>query len=185
MPHATTQQILDAFQALTDAELLALRKYASQKIGGTSFSEPLDLIHEALHRALDGRRNWPTHVNFGLFLAMSMRSIGDAERKRHENKFASPMSLEDMEQAGHAIGSIWSVEDELIASEDMHVAKKTATLARAALEGDNEALRVLGGLLAGMSPKEMCESFSMNPKAFDSARHRVMRRLKSCAGPLH
>lgn len=177
--HANTAQILSAFQKLTDDELLALRKYAQTLIGNTSFTEPLDLIHEALARALDGRRNWPMHVNFGLFMALSMRSIVDAERSRQENQRGRRVSIDDLLDSSPDLASAQpSVEEELIAMEQFHLASQAAAKARVALAEDQDALRVLNGMLGGLSPQEMCSTYSMSPKTFDAARHRVMRRLR-------
>jgi len=177
--HANTAQILDAFQLLTDSELLVLRRYAYSVMDRTPFSEPLDLIHEALARALDGRRNWPLHVNFGLFMAMSMRSIADGERGRIENQRGKRISIDDLLAfAPDEAPIVQSIEDELIAMEQFHLASKAAEKARTELVEDDDALRVLNGMLGGLSPQEMCSTFSMSIKAFDAARHRVMRRLK-------
>lgn len=178
--YATTTQILDAFASLDDNSLLALRCYALFHIGGTGFSEPLDLMHEALNRALEGRRNWPMNVNFGLFLALAMRSIADGERKRHENCKRSFMSIDDaLEQCPEEMTPFPSAEEEFMALEEMHFAEKTASDARMAMVGDREALRVLEGLLAGLTPTEMRRNYGMDHKAFDAARHRVLRRLRA------
>ncbi len=179
MKHATTAQILTAYKTLSDEQLLVLTLFAHKHMDHTSFTEPLDLIHEALHRALDGRRNWPLHVDFGLFMAMCMRSIAYAERNRQENKLSCKMSLEDMDAFSlDALPSRRSVEDDLIEEEGLELARWAAAAARDELKGDEDATKVLAGMLDGMSPKQMCESFPMNPKIFDAARHRVMRRIK-------
>jgi hypothetical protein len=177
--YANTTEILDAFASLNDSEVLALRKCAWNLLDGTSFSEPLDLIYEALNRSLDGRRNWPIHIDFGAYMNMTMKSISSGDRKLFKNKYASPVSLNElMETAPDALPCAISAEEEILAAEQFHIAHKAADAVRAALANDGEALRVLGGLQAGMSPREMCEEFSLTPKALDAARHRVMRRMQ-------
>lgn len=178
--YATTTDILNAYAALSDDQLAGLRKTASLYINETSFSEPLDLIHEVLHLMLEGRRNWPLHVDFCMCVVMVSHSVADAYRQRKENAPGARMDIHDLlDRDASALGRSPSVEDELIAMEDGAVALRAASAIRNSMSGDQDGQRVLNGMLAGMSPKETCESFGISPKAFDAARHRVMRRLKS------
>lgn len=178
--HGSTDDILRAYSALSDGELLALRHAARRYIDGTRFSEPLDLVHEALSLSLDGRRNWPTHIDFGLFMAMTMRSIADADRKRHENALSTRASAEDLiEMAPHWAGSHPSVEDELIVAQDALAASSAVDMAMAGLEGDEDAKNVIHGMMAGLSPRDIRSSFQMSAKSFDSAKHRAMRKIKN------
>lgn len=180
--YGTTDEILRAYGSLSDDQLLGLRAAARRYLGGTRFSEPLDLAHEALYLALEGRRNWPTHIDFALFLAMTMRSVADADRKRHENSLAVRTSIEELlETVPDWVGSHPSVEDEFLAQEQNHIAQVAADIARAGLAGDESALKVLNGMVSGMSPKEMREAFGLNAKAFDAARHRALRKVRNAA----
>lgn len=178
--HGSTDDILRAYSALSDSELLALRHAARRYLDGTRFSEPLDLVHEALSLSLDGRRNWPTHIDFCLFMAMTMRSIADADRKRHENAMTMKASAEDLiEMAPHRAGSHPSVEDELIVAEEAFAASSAVDMAMAGLEGDDDAKNVIHGMMAGLSPRDIRASFHMSSKSFDSAKHRAMRKIKN------
>lgn len=178
--HATTAEVLDAFAKLDDRQMLALKHAAGRYLGGTHFSDPLDLIHEALYLTLEGRRNWPLHVDFGLYVAMTMRSVADTSRRSSAMKTTSPVSFDELheDQLGGDNASP-SVEDQLIAMEQYSCAQTAADSVRASLSEDPKALRVLNGLLAGMGPKEMCVEFQISSKDFNAAHQRVMRRLKN------
>lgn len=183
-----TTETLDAYMALTDEELLVLRYTGDRLIYGTLYTEPADLIHEALHRALDGRRNWPKHVQFGAFMLMTMRSIVSAERKHAKLKPRSLFSVEEISEYSIEDCLISpSPEETLMSLQMLEIATRTADAARLALEGDKEALNVLAGIVAGMSATEMRKEFQLDARAFDAARHRVMRRIvnKGDQGTLH
>ena len=49
---ASIEEALEAFTNLSNRELIALRRFARSRIGGTCYTEPADLLHEALHRCL-------------------------------------------------------------------------------------------------------------------------------------
>ena len=176
MPSATTEQILEAFEALSDEEMIALRKVARRHLGGTPYSEPLDLIYEALSRALHGRRNWPLGLDFGLFMAMTMKSIANGERQRVEN---NPAAMRDWEVVEDELARLAPSPEELgMQTQKVDLARELARRAKSELKGDTHATRVLDGMMAGMTPSEMREGFGMAAQAFDSARHRVMRQLR-------
>lgn len=178
--HATTAQVLDAFAKQDDRQMLALKQAAHRYLGGTHFSDPLDLIHEALYLTLEGRRNWPLHVDFGLYLAMTMRSVADTSRRSSAMKTTSAVPFDEMtEEHFQSENNTPSVEDQLIAMEQFSCAQAAADSVRSALSDDPKALRVLNGLLAGMGPKEMCLEFQISSKDFNAAHQRVMRRLRN------
>ena len=180
--HATTDQILDAFARLTDAELLALREAARQRCGGTRFSEPLDLIHEALYLTLEGRRNWPLGVEFTLYLSMTMRSVADAERRRQETRLTVRVSFEEVaEVAPHRMACSRSAEDDASAAEQERRSEDILSSAKASLANDAQAQAVFIGLLEGRAPGQLREELDMTVKEFDAARHRAMRKAKGAA----
>lgn len=178
--HATTAEILQAYKDLTRQDVIALHKYAQRHLSGI-FTEPLDLVHEALHRSLDGRRNWPPGVPFAVYMLQTMKSIVNHERERVANRPGRMVSIE-VGPGATALASSWpSVEEQVIAFNETQLAQKAAERARQSLAGDPVALKVLEGMLAGMSPRETCDAFGFAPKDYDAARHRVMRRLRQSA----
>lgn len=178
--HATTAEILQAFQDLTPQDLKALHKFAQRHLSGI-YTEPLDLVHEALHRSLDGRRNWPPGLPFAIYMLQTMKSIVNHDRERMENRPGRMVSIELGSGAAASASSWTSVEEQVIAFNEIELARKVADMTREALAGDAVAVKVLDGMLAGMSPRETCEHYGFAPKDYDAARHRVMRRLRQSA----
>lgn len=177
---ATTEEIIEAFLSLTDAQLLALHKIAQRRISrGSSYTEPLDVIHEALHRALDGRRCWPpARVNFVVFMVQTIKSIASNDRALIANQPGRSFSIDDMTGRWQAPSSAPSPEDQLEFFQEVELAQKAADRVKLALAGDGDAQKVLSGMVSGMSPRETCASYNLDSKTFDAARHRVMRRLR-------
>lgn len=175
MAYADTEELIEAWESMDDRDLLILRKMARGLLGGTDFAEPLELMHEAFERCLDGRRNWPSAIGFPVFLGNIMRSVVCAERRR---KRRGPRFEEFDESMGETEDSARhpSVEQRAVDEEESARGSEAADKIRRSLAGDEAAQKVLGGMLAGLSPKEMRASFRMDAKAFEAARMRVMRR---------
>ena len=82
---ATHEEVALAIERLSDADLLRLKKAASILLGGTEYSNPMDLLNEALTRSLQGGlgvdgRHWPKGVPFKVFVKNAMKSIADTSR---------------------------------------------------------------------------------------------------------
>lgn len=178
MAHANTQQLIGAWSTLDNRDLMILRKMAASLIDGTRFTEPLDLMHEALDRCLDGRRNWPTSVPFSVFLGNVMRSIAQGERKLRKRELSARVDFDEFMERMQPSATTRSAEDEAIDAEQIRLTKKAADELRKKLEGDEGAQKVLSGIASGLSPQEMRESFHMDAKAFDAAVHRIVRRAR-------
>lgn len=74
-------QARDAVAALTATDLLRLQRAGA--IYGVSIGvDGMDLVNEAISRALGGVRACPTDVPFVVFLRNAMRSIASSERAR-------------------------------------------------------------------------------------------------------
>ncbi len=181
---ATTSQILEAFQNQTPAEALALSRYAAWCMRGTTFSEPLDLVHEALGRALDGRRNWSLSDPFAKFMVTTMKSIVNGVRRREENNASTHFSLDAiLEDDPDEFMVLGALDDERIARERFNTCRSIAQLAHDDLRGDDEAQQVLEGMLLGMTASEMRSVLDLDEKTFDAARKRATRKLGRMAGP--
>ena len=117
---------------------------------------------------------------------MTMRSIAHDDRKSHGNQGDDrPLDRLRDSAAESPWGYAQSAEDVAIALEGQRIAQAAASHARGSLEGDEDAQRVLNGMLAGMSAKEMCASFQIGQRTFHAARERVMRRIKQFGATLH
>lgn len=174
MAQASTAELIAAWRGMTEHDVLILRKMGRKLIEGTRFTESMDLMHEAFDRCLDGRRNWPTHVRFSVFLGNVMRSIASAERRREKLHESFEASSEEEPQAGYAP----SAEQQAIVFEDVGLTMKAVDALRGKLAGDEAAQKVLGGMAAGMSPKEIRQALHMDSRAYEAARMRIARRMR-------
>src|SRR5450830_897210 len=113
--YATTEEILETYCALTPTQMASILSAAIRHMKGSSFTEPLDLIHQALVLMLDGRRNWPKHVEFGSFMFTIMRGIASDDRDCAANKLRSGFTFEDIADRGASFAPRTpSVEDQLL-----------------------------------------------------------------------
>src|SRR5207247_5141568 len=72
----------EAIEALTEEELLRIKSAAKYALFGTEYTDPLELLGEAVARTLEGAdggagRHWPKTVHFVAFLIMTIHSIAD------------------------------------------------------------------------------------------------------------
>lgn len=179
MQYATALEITAAYENLTQKEKKKLVRNAMGKIRGTSFAEPLDLIHETLARTYAGSRKWPLNVPFCLFMCLAMKSVTEADRSSNENTLVRLSFRESaFDRSATTPSKQPSIEDYLITLEKLASAAVAVDLARQKLANDQNALNALEGLLWGLSPRETCAKFALSEEDFDAARHRVSRRLR-------
>jgi len=183
--HASIAQTLNAFEALTDADLLALRKAAAIRLRGTQYTEPTDLLYEALTRCLDGRRRWPMKVPFPLFLANAMKSIAHSDRESHDarrvDRESDLATLARPDPLAELAPSAPSAEDNAIAAEEFRIARARAEELQSAFKDDPAARAVVSGWLSELSSSELMAKHSLSPKEYDAARKRVARKAAAVA----
>lgn len=177
--HATIEEIIDTYAGLSDDDLIALRKSARCHMGGTRFSEPCDLIHEALNALISGDRRWPKHVDFSRFMFETMRSVAHADRKRMENKLDCGRSVDELAEVGEwRLPRSKSVEAELEEREPAKRVAEAAEAARESLAHDRFAQLVIDAMLAGLEPREACEEFGWGMNEYRAARQRALIRIR-------
>ena len=130
-----------------------------------------DLLHEALVRALDGSRQWPTGVPLLVFLAGVMRSICDEiwRRRRREAELIA---------FGTDTSSEWRDVASPAADPERVLAAGEAIAAIYRLfANDGTALQIIMGLANGMSAEDIRATHGLTPVEYDSARRRMRRAL--------
>jgi DNA-directed RNA polymerase specialized sigma24 family protein len=176
------QRIFSAFQALSPDERKSLSNAAKRLIIGTTFSEADDLLHEALARTVDGRRNYPSHIEFGPYMNMTMRSIA------HANRFLrAHIRVKSTDGEGEETRSTFvifeelapSAEDEAESSEALENMLEIIDSVRDSLGDDRAACAAFDGMMLEESPLETRRAHCLDAKAYDSARKRVDRRLRA------
>lgn len=195
--YATTAELNEAWMKLTKQDTLQLRKAAAFFIRETRrspYTEPLDLIHEAFVRALDGRRNWPPlNVPFRTFMVETMRSVINHDTDNLDNKPGAHMGWDAFETEGMELAfqaSAPSAEDMAMASERRTLRIKALKAADDALtrEGDAHARNVIRGWAEELTQKQAQRRYGIDTKSYQAAVKRAQRRLwtaLSQTGALH
>ncbi len=181
--YATTQDVFQAYADLSPQERRMLHAVACYHIGGTRFSGPLDLIHEALALSAEGRRRWPISVSFPVYLANCMRSVADSDRGRAENSRRSSACLDElMEWSSRGADPSPNGEEILIAEQERRFATTILDQTRSSFEvRDAQAIDVLDGMLANMSTADIRAAFNLTAADFAAAKKRVLRRIENLA----
>ena len=152
-----------ALATLPGDDLLRLRAIARLRAralpGCVSWS---DLLHEAVARALAGRRPWPPGVPLVAFLAGVMRSLCDEHWSR--NRREGDMPLSDGTSAVHDPERTYAA------------AQALASLHRL-FASDPAAIKVITGLTGGMTADEMRRHFQLTAVEYDTTRRRIRRAM--------
>lgn len=180
--HATPQEITDAFACLTERDKRVLHAVARSQLGGTRFSEPLDLIYEALFLAVEGRRNWPRAIEFTVFMLMTVRSVAYADRTVSENAKTVSASSDDVAEWADGAARHPSAEECAERNQNVQRGWEDVRYARNALERrDPQAARVLDKIIAEEPAAEIRRELGLCVAELDAAKKRVLRALRNSA----
>jgi len=181
---ATTEEVREAFSALTDTERIKIRKAADFRsrpllkyCGGECSGD--SLIHEAVIRLLDGRRKWKKNrVSFFSLLLGVIRSIAYEYAQRLktrsasvEAKLAKVTAREEDEDICESIGSndldqetrlIWNEKYQNVLN---HFSE------------DNEVLDMIECMCAGLKQSEVIEYMSITGKKYAAIYKRLFRGI--------
>lgn len=190
---ATHDEVALAIERLSDADLLRLEKAASILLGGTEFSNPRELLNEALARALQGGlgpngRHWPQGVPFQVFVKNAMKSIANTSRhSQHQTEeilaadLVDPTSVEGDAIEVFAKGTP-SVEAQALALEACQVKEEQNAADLAALEKhfnhDEQVDWIMMGIQDGIPSREIQELSGMTPTQYETAHKRFRRGLE-------
>jgi len=179
------QDIFDAYENIPPNEKVRLRIILSKFLGGTPFTCPMDLLHQAMYRLLSGERKWAKGVPFTACLYTVARSIAHAARTSHESQNESFDAHGNFE-AEHTRSAIAasalfaeSAEETALRNERFELCEAAAESIRALMKDDPIGRLVLAGVLSDMTPEEMREVYQLKESAIKSARQRVHRHLKA------
>ena len=187
----TPDEFACGIQDLSDADWVRLRKVAALRARNPAI-EADDLLQEAFHRALDGRRNCPVNVDLVRFLAEAMRSITDAElekaggRRRGNDedearKRDAPPRLVPIANHG---GDETAVDppDPKLDPEQRAGSGEEAAAMRACLmslfEDDVIAQVILEGMMEGIEGEELRKLTELDETAYQSKRRLIRRRIE-------
>jgi hypothetical protein len=196
--HACPEEVAAAVSKLRPEDLLRLKRRAQLQIWGTEYADPMELLNEAVRRAMiatdpnrreDERgRPWPMErVELPAFLSMSIDGIADGARELlHQTSTDRLEALATEERdAGtvmHAAGhSHADVVEQALEREEVQARQAAAKADAEAIErhfaGDEAVLAVIEGEKEEMSAREVQAMFDLDEKTYDSARRRMRRQV--------
>jgi RNA polymerase sigma-70 factor (ECF subfamily) len=159
-----------ALARLSETDQLRLRAIARLRArglpGGVGWS---DLLNEAIARALSGTRQPPEGLGMVAFLAGIMRSIAGEHWRRLRREAGMFAASDDVEGADAA--------DPLPDPERSLAALQALAGLDQLFAADRQASQILAGLAAGLSAREIRETYDLSEVDYDSARKRMRRKL--------
>jgi len=190
-PIATAEQIRTAIEDLTDEDYARLRRAGSAFLYGSEYTDPLELMNEAIARAMHGAgqakgRHWPLHVPFVAFLIMTMSSIANASTESPTQTLTDSLAdfvPEGVAYSDFAIGPLRaaSTEEECATEEERAAESAKSAKVFADIEAffanDEEVLMLVLCLRDGQRPREIQESAGMTVTQYNTARRRLRRGL--------
>ncbi len=196
--HASPEEVAEAVAKLLPEELWRLRKRAEFQIWGTEYTDPLELLGEAVRRAMiatdpnkrkDERgRPWPMErVELPAFLSKSIDGIADDSRESlHQTATDRLEALageeRDVGEVLHGAGySHTDVVEQALELEEIQARQAAAKADADAIErhfaGDQAVLAVIEGEKEGMPARDVQALFDLDETTYDSARRRLRRKV--------
>ena len=167
-----------AFDGLSPEDKLKLGAIETIMRRGTGL-EVGELVHEAVGRALTGRRNCPRNIPFMAFMVETMRSI--AYHARRKGRRSAPLTA-----VPHAGGVTEASQGDPPAAgpspEDVLLEKDAAGTVQAIydhFEDDPEAQLVLMGWADGLRGAALREATGLDQAALDYAAKRIRTRMRT------
>lgn len=196
--HASPEEVAEAVAKLRPEELLRLKKRAKLQIFGTEYTDPMELLGEAVRRAMiatdlnkreDERgRPWPKdRVELAAFLSKSIDGIADDSRQSLQQTATERLEAlagEDRDTGvvlygtGHYHTDVveQTIElEETVARQD--AAKADVDTIERHFAGDQAVLAIIEGEKEGMSAREVQALFELDETTYDSARRRLRRKV--------
>ena len=168
-----TRNVAAALTALSNAELLRLNALA--RLWTRGMPETLswaDVLQEAIARVLDGSRKWPPGVPILAFLSGVMRSICDDHWRHSVREARVIVRHTDAADSGADEASTAHPDPERVLAAAQALSDIYDLFA-----GDNLALKVITGLADGLTAAEICATYRLSEREYDTTRKRMRRAL--------
>lgn len=192
--YATAEEICEAVERLTEAELGRIHRAAQYALFGTEYTSPLELLGEAVQRTLEGvgvkeGRHWPKKVHFVAYIIMTMQSIADGSSSsitQSRTTYLETMAGRDGDAELALAQEGFSSPD--VVEQALEVEEKNERQARAAADAalieahfasDEEIQFLIMGDKDGMKASEIRAVSGMDQTAYDTARRRFRRGLNT------
>ncbi|MBL8517570.1 MAG: hypothetical protein SF172_04420 [Burkholderiales bacterium] len=174
----TLQEVQNALDRLTDAQLHQLDRIARFQVFCYPQLSGEDLLSEAWVRILSGKRNWPRGVAFMAFVYGVLRSIADDWRDEEDARLESPTADLPADFSGDTpdIANL-AVAGNTDPERALQVARFLNTVQDEFVQTDDD-LSFLLGTMEGRTALETQTQYQLTPQAFDAARKRWERWLE-------
>jgi DNA-directed RNA polymerase specialized sigma24 family protein len=164
-----------ALSGLCEADLLRLKRFAQYRSAGLPQVDWQDLLHEAIDKALSGRRRWPRAVSFVLFMQQTIRSLANEHwRRRIEGPTVTVADLDP----GQTLAFEAAPDVDTPTPERSIEARDSLRAIYALFSNDPRVLTVLDGFAEGLTPAEIMSKASLTAVAFASARRKIRRTVE-------
>ncbi len=168
-----SRDVAAALGLLSNAELMRLNALA--RLWTRGMPDTLswaDVLQEAIARALDGSRKWPPGVSILAFLSGVMRSICN-DHWRHEVR-ESRVLVRGADAADAPAGEVGAASPD---PERVVAAAQALSDIHDLFAGDYAALKIITGLADGLTAAEICETYGLSEREYDTTRKRMRRAL--------
>lgn len=169
--HASPAEVALAVAALGDADFARLGQIARLRARGLVGVDWQDLLHDAVQRAMDGTRRWPSHVPFTVFLREIIRSLASEAWRRQVREKRPAFDAGDDNEALHQVPGDLPDPECLAIEQDL--VRRVETL----FADDMVAFELLKALADELSPKEIQERLGITSVEYDSTRRRIRRKI--------
>lgn len=196
--HASPEEVAEAVANLQPEELRRLCKRAKLQISGTEYTDPMELLGEAVRRAMiatdpnkrehERGRPWPRdRVELPAFLSKSIDGIADDSRQSLQQTATERLEAlagEDRDIGAVLHGAGYYNTDVVEQAIELEATQARQGAAKADVDtierhfaGDQAVLAIIEGEKEGMSALEVQALFELDEKTYDSARRRLRRKV--------
>jgi DNA-directed RNA polymerase specialized sigma24 family protein len=172
--HLAPEEVLEQIASFSADEKIRLWLIERRRCAGTDFRQG-ELYHDAVCRALTGKRRCPIDVPLIAFLAQTMRSLASHRRVRlkRERSIAKDSRIGDLLDL-QVLTNQHNPEAALIEQEDID----TVAAIYECLDGDDESQFVIMALADGKKGKELRDEVGIDQAAYDYAMRRIKKTVK-------
>ncbi|TFI11246.1 MULTISPECIES: hypothetical protein [unclassified Herbaspirillum] len=178
--YATLEVLTQTIHSITPHQQSLILRFAKTVPLSDSYPDHRDLFNEAILRCLDGRRLWPTAVDFIAFILEVMRSISYADRQNQSSQKRLPYSIEFMYDDSLAEQGIYAISAEECYERKKKINKMIRRLERLGnhCEDDPIAMHLIRGRAEGLRYDDLRRLHGISFIEHEAARKRISRRLK-------
>jgi hypothetical protein len=189
---ATVDEVRQAIDNLTPPDTARLIKAATIALWGSEYTNPQELINEAVARALSGAsggpgRIWPNNVPFMAFLIKTVQGIANDSFESHgqsRTERYSAMVLDGTEE--NLLGAFGhfhpSAEHEVTENQEMTLrqaqAKNDCDVIEKQFANDQVVSAVIMCIKDGMSARDTLDFAEINKTQYDTARTKMRRAME-------